>query len=464
MTQTIYSTPNEIRTLFSRAMSEMYQKEVPQYENLMHLVQQVNDEVLEKNAALQEQLKTHQQLDRLNVERHGAIRVGTPQELHTLRRLFAVMGMEPVGYYDLTVASVPVHSTAFRPVTDAALAHNPFRVFTSLLRLELIEDEALREKAAATLDQRTIFTPRCLELIQQFEQIGGLTPNEANEFVAEALYTFKWHNEATVDSETYTSLRAAHPLIADVVCFKGPHINHLTPRTLDIDEVQSRMPTHGMQAKEIIEGPPARQCPILLRQTSFMALSEPIYFAGTSNHQGTHSARFGEVEQRGVALTPKGRTLYDTLLAKVRERSLSLPKENYAENYNTLLTEVFTDFPDNYEALRKQELAYFAASPNLSTLTKKRPAADADWDTLVNEGYVSFTPITYEDFLPVSAAGIFQSNLGNENANKNYQSSANKNRFEDVLGCAVHDEMYLYNALEQQSIRKTLQSIFPKSF
>jgi uncharacterized glyoxalase superfamily metalloenzyme YdcJ len=35
-------------------------------------------------------------------------------------------------------------------------------------------------------------------------------------------------------------------------------------------------------------------------------------FAG--EHRGTHSARFGEIEQRGVALTPKGRALYDRLL------------------------------------------------------------------------------------------------------------------------------------------------------
>ena len=45
-----------------------------------------------------------------------------------------------MGYYDLSVAGVPVHSTAFRPVTDAALLANPFRVFTSLLRLELVDD------------------------------------------------------------------------------------------------------------------------------------------------------------------------------------------------------------------------------------------------------------------------------------------------------------------------------------
>ena len=95
------------------------------------------------------------------MERHGAIRVGTAKELSTLRRMFAIMGMYPVSYYDLSQAGVPVHSTAFRPVDDAALCRNPFRIFTSLLRLELIENVALRERAAEILSHRNIFTPRC---------------------------------------------------------------------------------------------------------------------------------------------------------------------------------------------------------------------------------------------------------------------------------------------------------------
>lgn len=43
-------------------------------------------------------------------------------------RLFAVMGMQPVGYYDLTPADVPVHSTAFRAVNEASLRISPFRM------------------------------------------------------------------------------------------------------------------------------------------------------------------------------------------------------------------------------------------------------------------------------------------------------------------------------------------------
>ena len=204
---------------------------------------------------------------------------------------------------------MPVHSTAFRPVSDAALLANPFRVFTSLLRLDLIADEALRAQAAAILARRNIFTERALALIAQSEANGGLTDAEADEFVGEALETFRWHSESTVDGATYDALHKAHRLIADVVCFKGPHINHLTPRTLDIDAAQAAMPARGMDAKDVVEGPPRRACPILLRQTSFKALKETVRFAGDATGAGSHTARFGEIEQRGVALTRKGLSL-----------------------------------------------------------------------------------------------------------------------------------------------------------
>lgn len=69
--------------------------------------------------------------------------------------MFAIMGMYPVGYYDLTVAGLPVHATGFRPVSPDSLQRNPFRVFTSLLRLDLIEDKALSEQATKIVNCRT---------------------------------------------------------------------------------------------------------------------------------------------------------------------------------------------------------------------------------------------------------------------------------------------------------------------
>ncbi|MCP3468988.1 VOC family protein [Bradyrhizobium sp. CCGUVB1N3] len=446
---------DEIRTLFSRAMSEMYRAEVPQYGTLIELVNDINREALRRHEQLRASLERSDELERLNVERHGAIRLGRADELFNMRRVFAVMGMHPVGYYDLSVAGVPVHATAFRPIGDTALRRNPFRVFTSLLRLDLIEDDTLRLDAERILAGRRIFTPRALELTRIFEMEGHLTITQAEQFVREALETFRWHSEATVGLEVYKRLHDAHRLIADVVSFKGPHINHLTPRTLDIDAVQAGMPQRGIAPKAVIEGPPRRDCPILLRQTSFKALEEPILFrqANAKSTPGTHTARFGEIEQRGVALTPKGRELYDRLLASVRQVGATV------RDYDSELAERFKVFPDDWSELRSQGLAFFrySATP-VGLQAREGHTLSSSLDDLVAAGFLRYDPIVYEDFLPVSAAGIFQSNLGT-NQQQNYAARSNQVAFETALGAKVHDEMKLYAQAERDSLEQALAQL-----
>ncbi|WP_292072704.1 VOC family protein [Brevundimonas sp. UBA7534] len=428
---------DEIRSRFSAALSAMYRTEVPQYGALLTLVADINAAALNADPALAQHLDQAGDLARLSEERHGAIRVGTAQELSTIARAFAVMGMQPVSYYNLAPAGVPVHSTAFRPVDPEALRRNPFRVFCSLLRMELIEDETLREEAEAALARRDIFTPGARTLIDAAETQGGLDQDQADRFVSELLETFRWHAQATVSAETYDRLVAAHRLIADVVSFKGPHINHLTPRTLDIDAAQAEMPRRGIAPKETIEGPPARACPVLLRQTSFKALQEKIVFPGdTGAVEGAHTARFGEIEQRGCALTPAGRALYDAALA----------------------SKDFSALPDDWTALRRQGLAWFRFVPTEQGLSRAGRLS-GDLEALIADGDVAARPITYEDFLPVSAAGIFQSNLGAEARDGGYAADPARAEFEAALGRAVQDEMALYRAEQDASVAATLTAL-----
>jgi uncharacterized glyoxalase superfamily metalloenzyme YdcJ len=206
------------------------------------------------------------------------------------------------------------------------------------------------------------------------------------------------------------------------------------------------MPGKGITPKAVIEGPPRRQCPILLRQTSFKALDEAIAF---TDSKGSHSARFGEIEQRGVALTPKGRALYDQLLNAARDELGAFPNEANAGRYTELMEQHFQAFPDNHREMREQELAYFryfvtekglAAQDKVNTL-----------DELIAAGHVDVEPLVYEDFLPVSAAGIFQSNLGDA-AQSHYAANSNQAEFEKALGRQTIDELKLYGETQQRSI------------
>lgn len=461
-----YARSGDIRTMFSRAMSDMYRAEVPQYGKLLELVAEVNAQVLRDDHRLRLALEQSGDILRLGIERHGAIRLGTATELFDIRRIFAVMGMHPVGYYDLSVAGVPVHSTAFRPIDDDGLRRDPFRVFTSLLRLELVDDPTLRAEAEAILAARRIFTPRALDLLAMCEAKGGLTPAEAEEFVCEALETFRWHSDATVSLASYRKLHGVHRLIADVVSFRGPHINHLTPRTLDIDAVQAGMPKHRIAPKAVIEGPPRRNCPILLRQTSFKALEEAIVFkeAAGEDATGSHAARFGEIEQRGVALTAKGRKLYDDLLASVRRDVQVGATGAEAVDYSAKLAKRFDAFPDDWAELRAKALAFFRYSvSDAGAAQRGNRGSEMTVDELIENGLLRFDPIVYEDFLPVSAAGIFQSNLGTD-AQKNYAGRSNRSAFEAALGAVVHDELALYAETERASLDQALRQLGAPQF
>ena len=403
------ASADSIRKMFASAISDMYQAEAPQYRAMKSLVADVNRQTLADEPQLKRRLAENNELERLDVERHGAIRVGTAEELSMLRRLFAIMGMAPVGYYDLSIAGIPVHSTAFRPIRESALRASPFRIFTSLLRLDLIADAQAHAIAAKVLAQRDIFTPRCRTLIDLFER-RGFDDGEAREFVLEAAKIFRWNGQATVSSAVYRTLYATHPLLADIVCFKGPHINHLTLHALDIDAAHSAMAARGMNPKAIVEGPPRRRCPILLRQTSFKACPEPVEFIEEEGRRvtGAHTARFGEIEQRGAALTGKGRALYDRLLADAQAAAPLATDGANALAFNEELARRFAAFPDDHETLRHEKLAFFHYSADPSGRGRESTSAGS-LDDLLRTGALRAEPIVYEDFLPVSAAGIFRS-------------------------------------------------------
>ncbi|WP_299135340.1 VOC family protein [uncultured Tenacibaculum sp.] len=458
-----FVSPEYIRSRFSKVMSDMYKDEVPLYGELLDLVHDINEKVLSDSNEIKEQLSRTGEVSRLNMERHGAIRLGKPEELFTMRRLFKVMGMYPVGYYDLATAGVPVHATAFRAIDNTALNQAPFRVFTSLLRLDLIDDDQLRSNVESILENRQIFTEKALKFIDKFEKEGGLTIEDTETFVREASETFRWHESATVDYNMYQTLLNQHRLIADVVAFKGPHINHLTPRTLDIDTVQASMEARNIPAKDTIEGPPARKCPILLRQTSFKALTEKVAFKNSTGNEemGEHKARFGEIEQRGVALTQKGQDLYNELLSKTRRAIGGSPTAENSTEYNKLLKDNFKVFPDNYDELHSQELAYFHyfITEKANSLPKDKLYTKLDVNQLLEKGYLIIEPMVYEDFLPVSAAGIFASNLGTDDAKRKYEGTSNQSLFEKDLGEPVYRLMQWYEDMQEETIEKCLALI-----
>ncbi|KAJ6178240.1 hypothetical protein N7519_008701 [Penicillium mononematosum] len=480
-TPTTYVDKDALRTRFAAAMSSMYRSEVPLYSDLIDIVHDANERMLSSvNAKAQPSDATgiKANIERLTQERHGAIRLGTPYELRTIKRIFEVLGMHPIGYYDLSIAGLPMHATCFRPLTVSSLNSNPFRVFTTLLRPELLASEEARRLSLKLLEKRNIFSDLLLNILDVAEMQGGRLKEEQTEaFIQEALSTFSWQSVAAATIDQYQVLKAEHPILADIACFQSAHINHLTPRTLDISAVHLAMKKAGMAAKDAIEGPPARECPILLRQTSFLALEEAVRFRQNESQsialgsqkamiEARHKARFGEIEERGAAVTPKGRELYDRLLRESKRLSAGATAIQAA----VIATKVFKEFPDTWRELRLQGLIYCefyvkqaATMSSLDLDLKDGPILEQ----LISMNAVEALPITYEDFLPFSAAGIFQSNLQTGNSSKSAsqyslgvsQSVADPKGLEKAMDAKISDLDAWYSAVQTKSLEDVGKSL-----
>ncbi|OQE43442.1 hypothetical protein PENCOP_c003G03542 [Penicillium coprophilum] len=440
--------PDDLRTKFTEALSDMYRAEVPLYGDLVQIVRDVDSSVLKAQGKHPEELAFRNQL-----ERHGAIRLGTKDEMRMIKRLFAVLGMHPVGYYDLKIVGFPIYGTAFRPVDADALSKNPFRVFTTLLRKDMLCSD-IRETVDSILSRRNLFTPRLSKIIDHAENHNTLSAQQVDNFITDALKIFKWHSKSTVSIDDYLKLKAEHTIVADIVCFPSAHINHLTPRTLDIDHVQQEMIRRGLPTKEVIEGPPERQCPILLRQTSFKALEERVDFATGDGQviRGTHAARFGEVEQRGAAVTRKGRELYNQLHSFAVQTATNVSSHKFSD----ILHNSFRKFPDTWEELRVRGLVYFHYSVSQTGrdgVGERMLTSRVSLTRLLQLGHIEYEPITYEDFLPFSAAGIFRSNLLDHSMALPIQETVSSTaELESILGCTILDEIDFYQHLQDDSI------------
>ncbi len=461
----------ELRGAFAVALATMYGREVPLYTTLVEVSREVNADCAASSAWTQRHGDAERlgSLERVTAERHGAIRVGSAREMSQVARVFAGFGMHPVGFYDLrdaSATSVPVVSTAFRPTDPAELASNPFRVFTSMLVTEdrRFFDADTQARLEDFVAARELFGPRLLDLADRAAATGALPSEEADELLTLATAAFELSTEP-IDKAWYDHLAAISAVAADIGGVPSTHVNHLTPRVLDIDDLYARMEARGIAMIDEVQGPPAWEGPdVLLRQTSFKALAEERVFRHDDGTvaPGSLRVRFGEVEQRGIALTPAGRELYDVMVAQVDEAVAGGDARTRVE----VSKEVWREhLPTTEAGLAQRGLAFFTyrvadgvdASEAPLPTWEDVPGPD-DLARMVAAGVLVAEPIVYEDFLPRSAAGIFASNLDDDGSRDDEQSGAEYDleRLSTVVGVEVADPMDLYAAQQDASVREAM--------
>ncbi len=526
----------QMQNLLFAELSKMFGKEVPLYDKALLVNKACNQTVCDLLARKHSGFQLFEtELDKASGERHGAIRIGKPEEYRRVAAFFAAFGLEPHNFYDMTNLggkSQPVIATAFR-----SRLNPEHRVFTSLLMTDYFDSQT-RSRIETLLAPREAFTTRAKELVQKSEREGGLSWDDARALIREGTTSiFKWTGRAR-DHRLYQELsQAGFKIAADIACFEAHHLNHLTPNTFcmdlytaamkfclgelaldvfsqrarrtleflcgfadrdylrlhfrhlsrsaidsfameivsesDIAELAARLTNRLQQPefalrqmnhagfKDFTEGPSA-DTPVLLRQDSYKALTEPVTFreADGSTVAAKHTARFGEIEQRFYATTPKGRALYDECLInadKVREADPGLIKRDH-DGYQRAYANCFAAFPKTLTGLLERCLVYgiYSATAKGIEAGRQQRIQTRDANELVQLGFAQVEGLRYEDFLPFSAAGIFASNLGEYGTKstavaKQVYSQAT---LEQIMGRKIIDPNLTYAKLQVESLCK----------
>ncbi len=539
--KTQFADKVQMQNMLFAALSSMFGKEVPLYDKSLLVNKVCNQTVTSLLAALYPGFSiSAEQLEKTSGERHGAIRIGKPEEYRWVAGYFAAFALEPHNFYDMTNVgnkSQPIIATAFRS------SLNPeHRVFCSLLMTDYFDPQT-RQRVEALLATREVFSERAKDLIRKNEKQNGLDWDDARQLIEEGVTRiFKWTGRAK-DFQLYQDLcKAGFKIAADIACFEYHHLNHLTPNTLWMDLFTGAMKfslgemdaaTHRARAqkalqdlaafadrdylklhfkhlsnqeiegfshrsapsdlipgladqltarlqqddlqlsklahagfKDFTEGPPTN-VPILLRQDAYKALTEPVVFQQPDGAtvKAEHTARFGEIEQRFYATTPAGRKLYDECLAAAevaRARNPDLIKQDHAA-YQKEYAQCFAAFPNTLKELLEKKLVYGRFNPTAQGLAAKASGSihTSDLDELVRLGYVQADGLRYEDFLPVSAAGIFASNLGQYGTKSTASTKPKYSRemLEQVLGRTILESDDIYSRLQTESITNTFEQL-----
>jgi uncharacterized glyoxalase superfamily metalloenzyme YdcJ len=444
---TQFVKPSWIRSEIVRQILAMFERTMPLYEQMFAVARDINTRAGESEA------------QRLGKIMHGAIRCATNDELRSIADLFELMGNYAVNYYDLR-EKVSVESTAFRPTTVEEIEENGFRIFCSRLSLECIPAEH-RSYIESIIARRHLFSHDLQELIRVGKKQGGLTQDQAEQFITACVKLFTRPEEALISRAEYAKLNSVNKVACQVLVSNSLAFNHLTPSVASVPAAHEEMLRRGIKTIPVWQGPVGKD--VILRQTSCLAPPVKLKFPNGDGtyEEADYQETFVEFEERLQALTPKGREIFEAMFDEGKN-ALKLKESDpgYAEHYYEVMRKALAGFPSNLGELWKQGLAYFTFEGKQQS-TSLPSAVSADIiDELLEANAIRLVPQQYEDFFGPAATNIFNSNIGLEDvSNVGIAKPDSQTAFEAALGREVVNMYDYYDEIQEASKKQECEEL-----
>ena len=139
-----------------------------------------------------------------------------------------------------------------------------------------------------------------------------------------------------------------------------------------------------------------------------------------------------------------------------REKDPTIVHRDFAA-YQALYAAPFEPFPKTARELLRAGLIYARFTPTAAGLAARGTITTTDVHALIDQGLVAYEALRYEDFLPVSAAGIFASNLNQSGAplTARVRPSYKQSDLEAILGRPIIDAAAVYASIHNASLLET---------
>ena len=417
---------SEIGTRTSAALTRMYEQENPIFKLILALAKKASG------------------IDAAAIV-HGAIRLPEGQEYTDAVKIMEACGLSLQNIYHL-----PEHHIIASAACPDPLAHESFRMFMSMLRVtDAVNDiianpkteyvakdpERFRDQVKQAIAARPGIDRKLLTLADKAGSQDGLTEAELHAFTKGVTDWLQMDTETPIDKALYETLIAeGSDVLADVVCFKKTHLNHLTPQI----PVAKNLKPMGM---DIIA--------LTAQIQAFFDLVNDSARTGNTSHEAEKYLKhiLGETSWHTLGITKEDFLGWAQLRNSIEKKAAALRNPDAVQStpqppFNGLtMIAIQGQRQDDGIAIYLQQVSNKGVPVKVRDILHMAPFVELEqrgyWLTQAGEQYVSAPhqlqtfktyscqelcdkgyiyhhagiPLKYPGFLPKNAAGIFKGNL-----------------------------------------------------
>lgn len=426
---------DELRSRYIKMVNDHFYIKNHEFAIISDVIKDINNIELIKSPILLEKLRKQGERDFYIEELEVHYKIRNKIDLSIVRQIFAVLGLFPVGFILQGSLQNPVPCTLFRPINNSNTKKHYIRV--KLSYAYDLKSFKKTSKEEVDIPKAAKSCQKLKQFLDRFQKDSYFIDSDVELFLKEVIdFLHPEFNTSIIDQEVCNSGMRDSNSICEI---RFP--------TLSLSRTLSMISKYKFDIDYKVNLPEGRKHPLLYNLAN-------IFLKSTNNHLYQTKVEPDallniQLVQRGIALTPKGKSQYSKTLAEIFSEQNQYNKK--IDNLQRSINRNFRKFPDSTSQLYQEGLAYFyfKLKPDMHLLNYKNWSKE-DLSDLIHSNHIDVLPIMFDGLLDTQELKINQ---------LDELVRAHKCAFEEKLECSIQDEHEYYLMLQHQSLQQCLAAL-----